>query len=84
MSWVAEGVSASSRWGHPSPVVHLVVVDREELWCSGGRARVAAIHHQAVPGYKPPRICKRCAALAAEAIGEDMLDARDAGRFTEA
>lgn len=81
MSWITEGVSTRSRWGHPSPVVHLVLTASEQLWCTGSNGRLASVHHEAVQGYPPPRRSTMCAQLAAEAIADDTLDARDAGRF---
>lgn len=78
-SWVEEGVSTRTRFGHPSPVVHLIVDGR--LWCTGSPGRKASIHHLAVTGYPPPKVCKVCRQLAADAIDDETLDAADAGRF---
>ncbi len=81
--WVTEGVSTRSRFGHPSPVVHLIVVERSELWCTGSPGRAASIHHQAITGYPPPRVCKACRELAAEAIADEVLEEADVPRFTD-
>ena len=80
-SWIAEGVSARIRWGHPSPVVHLIVVERQELWCTGSRGRVASIHHSVTPGYPAPRACRTCRDLAAAAVAEEMADPSELDRF---
>lgn len=78
-SWVEEGVSTRTRFGHPSPVVHLIVDGR--LWCTASPGRKASIHHQAIPGYPPPKVCRECRLLAADAIAEEMLDETDVARF---
>ena len=80
-SWLDEGVSTRTRFGHPSPVVHLVIVSSQELWCSGGQGRVAAVHSVPVRGYSAPRVCSACRRLAADAIAEGDLDAADVPRF---
>lgn len=78
MSWLAEGVSTRVWFGHPNPVVHLVT-ESDELWCSGGRGRPAAIGMHT--GTGGGRACPRCAALARQAIADETLDERDVPRF---
>lgn len=77
--WIDEGVAVRTMFGHPNPVVHLVVGDRHELWCSGGPGRVAAI--AAGTGLSGGRPCPKCAALARDAIAEGDLAPEDVPRF---
>jgi hypothetical protein len=78
-SWVDEGVAERTAWGHPCPVVHLIIVERRELWCSGGRGRVASVGSGTGTGGGRP--CPRCAALARQAVYEETLDPGDVPRF---
>jgi hypothetical protein len=79
-AWLSEGVSARVVWGHSDPVVHLVVTSYDQLWCSGGRARVAVVSHTNLVG-KPIRTCSRCQKLATEAFNEGVADRSELGRF---
>ncbi len=77
--WIEEGVSTRTMFGHPNPIVHLVVVERNELWCSGGPGRVASIGAQRGTGGGRP--CRKCAALAHDAVVEGDAEASDFSRF---
>jgi hypothetical protein len=77
--WIAEGVSVRVGFGHPNPVVHLVVISTDQLWCSGGPGRKAAIGAGAGVGGGRP--CPRCASLAREAFERGDVDESAVTRF---
>ncbi len=77
--WVTEGVSTRVGFGHPNPVVHLLVTGTDQLWCSGGPGRVAAV--AAGTGVGGGRPCPRCARLAREAFAKGDVDWSEVSRF---
>lgn len=74
-SWLIEGTA----WRTPVqrfPIVHLLVADTEELWCTGTKGRP----DNPVRGVGE-RICKTCQQLALDAIEDETLSPEDVGRF---
>lgn len=82
--WLVEGVAARTMFGHPNPVLHVLVPDPSRqtgrgLWCSGGPGReFAGGAHSGTGGARP---CLRCATLAKDAIRAGDTSPDDVRRF---
>lgn len=56
-----------------TPVIHLIVREVEQLWCSGGKGRIDNPFGN--------RLCSECKRLARDAAEEDMLDLEQFARW---
>lgn len=72
--WLTEG-TAKRTPVQRTPVIHLLIAETEEMWCSSSPGRPDNPFGN--------RLCRKCRELAREAVAEGMLDAKSAGRWSE-